>query len=908
MKVESYNEFLKKYSTPNLLSRNSRIQISSTKTKNNEEQLLFGYEIAVSVKRHNELVEDFKKWMNLSHPGNCEMMTTYIKQEKNEDENLAIRSYFVVTPHPTFENLKEYRAKRGDLSLGVIKEWFAICVDYIHFIHDQGLIHRNINHTSCFIDVRGNLKVSQPGVSFDESIDFLDDIDLYIDPSVYDDERFSAKSDVYSIGVLFRSLMSNFIEDGDILDQYQHEDESFIQLVEELCEEEAGDRMDSSELFEKAKELLPGEFDRIQHLKIFEREFLPSPPPPPSQITSNIQYSMPPAPKKKAKKAKKKMMKSKKKKKKKGAIVSFQKVTPLRKRSKMMEAKEEVAMYDEMPMMKSSSSKMDYGGYGGEEEKRKFEEYDDDDDDSMESDDDSDSQSDEEPMEEEEEVKKEGKKMKDFSLEYNQPLQAIEQSTMLPSSSPEHLAGGMPPQKPKPRGAPMMAVRGRGRPRGRRTVHKGAAKAKKEKKRLKERMEMNRMMEDQVNMIGERAERLEYLEENALNLALASSEFKASAKKMSSSPNYLKYLCCCCCWPCFLLSSNKNEFGALDDDMNSIEEEEEEEIEIPSPPQEETSIERPIPPNQIGLEKKKSYAVKKIIGQGGQSSVFLVEKSDSLFTMKRYKTGTLEEFKLEVNALRKFTNEQQKALPFVVEFVEDFGYIDEYGEECRFIIMEYCAKGDLQKLIRRQSRKKKNPFLKLEDILKYIEQLCIGLDNVHKEGFIHHDIKSPNIFLTKTGEVRIGDFGFAIEERNSQSHNGVSGGTLKYMSPEASKGEVGKKYLDVWSMGTLFVELIVSKVHDFKGKTPEETKEMIEKTLWIENAKLKELILRCFEPDTSKRIKSEELKELIKQVIQEKEEKEEENLVVEDITEDNTNKTIDAVGKQEEEKEEQQEE
>ena len=63
-----------------------------------------------------------------------------------------------------------------------------------------------------------------------------------------------------------------------------------------------------------------------------------------------------------------------------------------------------------------------------------------------------------------------------------------------------------------------------------------------------------------------------------------------------------------------------------------------------------------------------------------------------------------------------------------------------------------------------RSRRQNNRPLPDSTIVRYMIQLCLGLDQIHEKKILHRDLKAQNIFLTtKLDEVRIGDFGLAKE-------------------------------------------------------------------------------------------------------------------------------------------------
>ncbi len=68
-------------------------------------------------------------------------------------------------------------------------------------------------------------------------------------------------------------------------------------------------------------------------------------------------------------------------------------------------------------------------------------------------------------------------------------------------------------------------------------------------------------------------------------------------------------------------------------------------------------------------------------------------------------------------------------------------------------------------------------------IVDYFVQVCLAIQHVHERKIIHRDIKCQNIFLTKEGNVKLGDFGIARPlQRTLQKIKSVVG-TPYYMSP-----------------------------------------------------------------------------------------------------------------------------
>jgi serine/threonine protein kinase len=94
-----------------------------------------------------------------------------------------------------------------------------------------------------------------------------------------------------------------------------------------------------------------------------------------------------------------------------------------------------------------------------------------------------------------------------------------------------------------------------------------------------------------------------------------------------------------------------------------------------------------------------------------------------------------------------------------------------------FIQMEYCSNGSLSRFLKR------NTDLKSGEICLIFTQILDGLSYIHEKGFIHRDLKPGNIFISKDGNIKIGDFGLITyikkdkileeEETNSFSRSPV---------------------------------------------------------------------------------------------------------------------------------------
>jgi serine/threonine protein kinase len=96
----------------------------------------------------------------------------------------------------------------------------------------------------------------------------------------------------------------------------------------------------------------------------------------------------------------------------------------------------------------------------------------------------------------------------------------------------------------------------------------------------------------------------------------------------------------------------------------------------------------------------------------------------------------------------------------------------------------------------------------LEEHLDLMKQVMEAVAHAHAAGVVHRDIKPQNIFVTHDGTVRVLDFGLARAEDSSSGKKRRLVGTPAYMSPEQADGDEVDQRTDIFSIGTVFYELL----------------------------------------------------------------------------------------------------
>jgi len=103
--------------------------------------------------------------------------------------------------------------------------------------------------------------------------------------------------------------------------------------------------------------------------------------------------------------------------------------------------------------------------------------------------------------------------------------------------------------------------------------------------------------------------------------------------------------------------------------------------------------------------------------------------------------------------------------------------------------------------------------LKIADSIDIAIQIAEGLQEAHKKGIIHRDMKSGNVIVTPSGQIKIMDFGLAKTDRSTRlTSTGVTLGTIAYMSPEQARGETADHRTDIWSIGVILYEMVAGRL------------------------------------------------------------------------------------------------
>jgi serine/threonine-protein kinase len=207
------------------------------------------------------------------------------------------------------------------------------------------------------------------------------------------------------------------------------------------------------------------------------------------------------------------------------------------------------------------------------------------------------------------------------------------------------------------------------------------------------------------------------------------------------------------------------------------------------------------------------YELGDTLGRGGMAEVFAGQ--DLRLNRKVAVKVLRPDLARDPSFQSRFRREAQSAAslndPNIVA-VYDTGedVLDGEGEHVMvpYIVMEYVDGHTLRELLSSGRR------LLPERALEIMDGVLSALDYSHAHGIIHRDIKPGNVMLTRSGDVKVMDFGIARAVADSQATmtqgNAVMG-TAQYLSPEQARGEVVDARSDLYSAGCLLYELLTGR-------------------------------------------------------------------------------------------------
>lgn len=222
----------------------------------------------------------------------------------------------------------------------------------------------------------------------------------------------------------------------------------------------------------------------------------------------------------------------------------------------------------------------------------------------------------------------------------------------------------------------------------------------------------------------------------------------------------------------------------------------------------ETAVEADLSGRQVG-----DYRVLRRLGRGGMAEVYLAEQcSLQRHVALKVLRGNLAE---DETCVKRFHQEAQSAAALVHANIVQIYEVGRFNG-LHYIAQEYVQGQNLREYLLKQGP----PDVRLA--VAVLRQVAAALYRASQRGIVHRDIKPENVLLTRSGEVKVADFGLARAYRDSDAVNltqvGVTMGTPLYMSPEQVEGRQLDHRSDLYSLGVTAYHMLTG-APPFRGET-----------------------------------------------------------------------------------------
>lgn len=138
-----------------------------------------------------------------------------------------------------------------------------------------------------------------------------------------------------------------------------------------------------------------------------------------------------------------------------------------------------------------------------------------------------------------------------------------------------------------------------------------------------------------------------------------------------------------------------------------------------------------------------------------------------------------------------------------------------YDQGYHYIVMEYVEGQTLKEYIQERGK------LSVDEAIKFAVAIAEGLEHAHAMGIVHCDIKPHNMLITKSGRLKVTDFGIAraMNSQNTMMYTNSVMGSAHYLSPEQASGKAIDGSTDIYSLGVVLYEMLTGRV-PYEANTP----------------------------------------------------------------------------------------
>jgi predicted Ser/Thr protein kinase len=213
---------------------------------------------------------------------------------------------------------------------------------------------------------------------------------------------------------------------------------------------------------------------------------------------------------------------------------------------------------------------------------------------------------------------------------------------------------------------------------------------------------------------------------------------------------------------------------------------------------------------EVGARIADRYVIVALLGSGGMGSVYLArdEQSGDEVALKLLHDSAVDD--VAVRRLRREARATQTLDPKRVARVVDSGVA---GDGSLFLAMEFVRGTTLRELALRGR-------LPRAEALRIVREMAVTLDDAHRAGLVHRDVKPENVLVADDGRVVLLDFGIVKQldpktepwsASTQVTREGTLVGTVAYLSPEQALGEEVGPASDQFALALVAFELLTGR-------------------------------------------------------------------------------------------------
>ncbi len=216
----------------------------------------------------------------------------------------------------------------------------------------------------------------------------------------------------------------------------------------------------------------------------------------------------------------------------------------------------------------------------------------------------------------------------------------------------------------------------------------------------------------------------------------------------------------------------------------------------------------PLDDSLIGKQIDGRFLITHYLGMGGMGTAYRARQLDLSreVCIKFLKRDALS----DVESIARFKREAKVLATLQHNNIVSCYAFGLFEDLYPYLVMEFVEGTTLKKLAQGEA-------FEWTRACRIVQKICIALGYAHQRGFIHRDIKPENVMITNCGgeeSVKVVDFGLVGKQRgelaclDTLTDPSSIVGTVNYMAPEAFKGSVSDKSLDIYAVGCVLYELL----------------------------------------------------------------------------------------------------